>query len=791
MLLETLAVKLQGDVSDFVAKMNTAASAVTAVGDKMQATGQRMQSMGQQWSLYISAPLIAMGKASLDSAKDFEQSMNVMQQVSSATTEQMSMLSKQAIQTGKDSVFSAGEVAKSQLALAKAGFEVNQIMDATPGVVNLAAAADMDLAMAADVTASAVNAFRLEASAATRISDLLAAAANNSTAEVHDMALALKMSSAVMAQYGFTAEETVTILAQMANAGIKNSDAGTALKVAMMRLAAPTQAAADEMYKYGIRIYDANGAMKSAREIIEEFTTKLGPNATAMRVVTNVTKEMEKAYDKARDQVEPLTRKIYEQRDALHIMQQELTATIAKYGEGSIEVQKKELAIEKLSNKLKDTEDAYSKATGAVIQYEKSSAAAYTVTEALTEAQRNAALETILGTDGIRVMNVLMAEGIEKHDQMAAAVTEQGMAQDVASARMKGLAGAIEYFKGTLDSLMIETALPWLNTLGDLIRGTADWIAKFGELDPALQKNIVIFAAMAAAIGPVLIYSGLLISSLGSLISLFGALLNPINLVIVGLGALAIAAGLQNGASLHLNALIDTVKNVSRYFLELLRDGNVLNQWLEQLPAPIQPVVEAFGRVIAIVRDVGAGFAKELPAMIGAVMDLGRTVGTEIPRILGHFNDLWATLSGGRNGQAIGSFLGKFITTALKGVGTILTQIRAVMDAFDILVRATGAILSGDFAGYWALKDEWNKAWADFGGATADQWKQFQSIWENNMQEVPAPTGPYLGTQAGGGGAGGVTIQLSQTFTGNVDKNTVASATQQGIMQGLRQVGLA
>jgi len=121
MLIETLSVKLQGDVSDFVAKMNSAATAVQAIGDKMQAIGDKMQAIGQKWSLYISAPLIAMGKASLDSAADFEVSMNVIEQVTGATTAQMAEMSDQALKLGKATVFSAGEAAQAQLELAKAG----------------------------------------------------------------------------------------------------------------------------------------------------------------------------------------------------------------------------------------------------------------------------------------------------------------------------------------------------------------------------------------------------------------------------------------------------------------------------------------------------------------------------------------------------------------------------------------------------------------------------------------------------------------------------------------------
>jgi hypothetical protein len=216
------------------------------------------------------------------------------------------------------------------------------------------------------------------------------------------------------------------------------------------------------------------------------------------------------------------------------------------------------------------------------------------------------------------------------------------------------------------------------------------------------------------------------------------------------------------------------------------------DSWVERVKGFAESARDWFNKAKDYIKDLSAGFASELPAMGREVANLGKTIGAEIPRMLEHFNNLWHVLSGGRNGQQVGQFLGKFATTAIKALGTILTQVRAIMDAFDILVRATGAILAGDFATYWSLKDQWNKAWSDFGGATADQWKQFQSMWDNSISEAPASGGSGGGSGGFGSVSGnGVVVTLNQTFNGNVDATTVASASQQGILAGLRQVGLA
>lgn len=796
MLLETLSVKLVGDVSDFANKMGTAGNAITAIGDKMQAVGQRMQSIGQQWSLYISAPLIALGKTALDSAADFEQSMNVMQQVTGATGDQMATLSKQALQLGKDTVFGAGEAADAQLALAKAGFEVQQVLDATPGVINMAAAADMGLAEAADVAASAINAFRLEAKDANRISDLLAAAANNSTAEVHDMALALKMSSAVMAQYGFTAEETVTVLSQMANAGIKNSDAGTSLKVAMMRLAAPTAVAAGTMAQYGIQIYDAAGNMKNMREIITEFDRALGPHAIVTREVGGATEEMAKAAKSAAKSAEPLSNRIQEQQAKLAILNRELAGIIEKYGEGSTQAANKQLAILKLTNQLEESQQKYANATQAIDDYRSAEAAATTVTAALTEQQRNAALETIFGTDAIRTMNILMAEGVDSYDAMMAAVTEGGAAQEVANARMKGLAGAVEYFKGTLDSLMIETALPWLNQIDDMIRGTADWIAKFGELDPAVQKNIVVMAALVAAVGPVLLYAGLLTQAIGAITSALGAMsvfiyANPIvALVALGAAMTAFAVAWANDWA----GARDAAQVAFDYFQA---------RWPE---------------LAEVTRDNATKIAGSINNIIGSLRDLftySRTTGPQIT-------------------SAWGGIFGGIYTVTLRTVTAVTKSIELLLNAITAIQRAMDALTSGDWSGLATIKTDFDTLMRGMQGTLIEDLAKWMDplywiglrpdlptaaantpladilrerglagggmvptagrylVGELGPEMVTLPAGAYVHSNRETSKMGsGITITLNQMFSGNVDKNAVASGAQQGILAGLRQVGLA
>lgn len=212
--------------------------------------------------------------SALAMAADYEQSMNILQAQSGATNEQMAAMDKQAIALGADMTLpgtSAADAAEAMLELSKAGLSVTNTMDAAQGVLQMSAAGQIENAEAATITANALNTFGLAGSDATMVADLLAAAANASSADVRGMADSLQMSGSVAAMTGQSIGDTTTAIALMANAGIQGSDAGTSLKQMLLSLSAPTDKAADLINALGISLYDANGEMLPMPELIDQF----------------------------------------------------------------------------------------------------------------------------------------------------------------------------------------------------------------------------------------------------------------------------------------------------------------------------------------------------------------------------------------------------------------------------------------------------------------------------------------------------------------------------------------
>ena len=253
-----LQVKTQG----FTGKLNTFGSAATNVGDKMTRN--------------VTVPLGIVGGLALKTGMDFEAGMSRVQAIAGASKSQLKQLTDQAIELGQKTQFSASEVSGGMENLASAGFSVNEIMQAMPGMLDLAAVSGGDVAQASEYAASALRAFNLDASQSGHVSDVFAKAAADTNAEVGDMGEAMKYAGPVASQLGMSIEETAAAIGDMSDKGIKGSQAGTTLRGALTRLAKPTQEMTSTMQQYGLSFFDAQGKMLPFGQIIGQLHDKVG-----------------------------------------------------------------------------------------------------------------------------------------------------------------------------------------------------------------------------------------------------------------------------------------------------------------------------------------------------------------------------------------------------------------------------------------------------------------------------------------------------------------------------------
>lgn len=572
-----------------LADTSQAETSLSGFSDTLHSAGVGALALGGAMTAGITLPLAGIATAAVSTAVDYQASMNMLQAVTGATAAEMDALGTLAQQLGADITLpgtSAADAAIAMLELSKAGLSVTDTMGAARGVLQLSAAAQIDNATAAQITANALNSFGLAGTDAVRIADLLAASANASSGTITDTALALQQVSAVAASAGIPIEDVVTAIAEMANAGIKGSDAGTSLKTMFLALLAPTDAAKTAMAALGLSVYDASGTMKPFPQLIDEFSKALSP---------------------------------------------------------------------------------------------------------LSQAQQEAALKTIFGTDALRAAHIVIGDGLPKYAALKDSLTQGGDAANLAGTQMKGLGGAVQGFQSAAETFLLQAAMPFLGTLEGIVRGATDLIGAIGNLPRPVLDAAIAFGAVLAAAGPVIAALGAILLA----VSAIGA--GPLAIVIAGVLAFATAAA---ALAANVGGLRDALQPLAEGLLSMIGQeigilGGIANDAFNRLLIP------AFQAVMSLLGQVAGVFGIHLPAVqdilkgtAGAFNDFNQTIIAAIYGIANVVAQAWPNIS-----QIIVGGANFIVNTAWPAIQSFITN---VSQGFTFAMGVVKQAIDGDWAGAWS-----------------------------------------------------------------------------------------
>lgn len=266
--------------------------------------------------------------------------------------------------------------------------------------------------------------------------------------------------------------------------------------------------------------------------------------------------------------------------------------------------------------------------------------------------------------DPIKGLSALSRAGIQFTEDQRALIKSMVEAGDTAGAQAIMLSELERQFGGSGQAArdaanpMERIRLSFAAMAGDI--GTvllpiadrlASWFAgmaqAFGNLSPQMQQVVVVVAALAAALGPVLVVVGAVVSAVGALLPVFAAVGAPILAVVAAVAAVAVA-------------------------FYVFRDQLI-------------PVVEAFAT--AIRENVGPRLAPIWEALKGAVAAVG---------------EIFAIIfgKGGEGGEASGAV--KFFAEVVgRAFGAVAEYIRTALEIATNILKALGAALRGDFSAMW------------------------------------------------------------------------------------------
>lgn len=484
--------KVSPRMGNYSNKLGETSKKLENTSKRLQKTGENFTSTGQAMTSTFSGMALVGGAGigyAIKQAADFEQAMaNVKSLMNPTEWKQYGdSLTDLVKQLGVETKYSNKEVALGAEELIKAGVDLESVMGGgLKSALTLATAGELELAEAAEIAATVLNAFRDDNLSMADAADLLAGSANASASSVKEMNYSLSQVASVAGPLGISFKDTNASLAVFAQNGLKGSDAGTSLKTMLMRLSPQTDAASAVMSDLGIATNNTTAGYK--------FLMEKGLNPTSRTIG-----DLDKLYAK--------------------LAKQELGS-----GASKAKLRKETDRLMASSGYLSS---AFFDENGSAKSMNEIFGILHESTKNLSNEQKQNAFNTIFGSDAIRGAMIAAKEGSKGFDQMGASI-EKISAEQVAEEKMNTLKGSIERMTGEIDSAASsfgEALIPAIKVVAETIEGAVGW---FNKLDDSTKSAIAIGGTFA--VGLTVVGAGLGFISIG----IGGAITGLMNLLKIG-----------------------------------------------------------------------------------------------------------------------------------------------------------------------------------------------------------------------------------------------------------------
>ena len=636
------------DISGFLSGLQSAQSQAntaskniaTTIGNNLQSAGKSMTSAGSTLTKTVTTPVLGLGTAAVKVTSDFESAMSKVSAISGATGGDLDALNKKAQEMGAKTKFSATESAEAFTYMAMAGWKTEDMLSGIDGIMSLAAADGLDLATTSDIVTDALTAFGLSASDSGHFADVLAKASSNANTNVSMLGESFKYAAPVAGALGYSAEDTAIALGLMANAGIKGSQGGTALRGSLTRLIKPTDEAAVLMEQYGLSMTNADGSMKSLGEVMNMLRDKLG---------------------------------------------------------------------------------------------------------GLTEAEQAQVAAQIFGQEAMSGMLAIINASDSDYAKLTDAIYDaDGAAQQMADTMLDNLSGQLTLLKSALEGLAIQFGEILMPYIKQFVTWLQNLTQKLQELTPEQKEQIVKWAAIAAAIGPVLMVLGKLTSSVSSIITTFGKIPGAIAKAKSAFTAVSAAIG---GISAPVVAVVAVVGVLIAAFANLWKTNEEFRNKMTAIWDGIKSKFESFAQGIVdrlnalgfdfenfgeVVKAIWDGFCSLLaPIFEGVFNQVSVILGSVLDALTGIFDVF------------IGIFTGNW-DQAWQGVkeifGAVWDLIKGTFESWTIAFKGIADTVLGWFG------TTWDETWTNIKQFFVDIWNGITSFFSNVISSIKMAVSNFITT---------------------------------------------
>ena len=267
--------RVNGDLDDLLSEN----------ADRATQISNTLSSIGAMLTTTVTAPIVGVGQDIIETTATFEEKMSKVKAISGAVGEDLNKLKDYAMEMGATTKFSASESADALTYMAMAGWDTQQMLDGLKGIMDLAAADGLDLATTSDIVTDAITAFGLSAKDSGHFADVLATASSSANTNVSMLGESFKYVAPVAGAMKYSVEDVSLALGLMANASIKGSQSGTALRMIFNNLTDDVKFLNDETGNLTVTTKNADGTMRPLKDVMIDLRNSFNQLSDAEKVV--------------------------------------------------------------------------------------------------------------------------------------------------------------------------------------------------------------------------------------------------------------------------------------------------------------------------------------------------------------------------------------------------------------------------------------------------------------------------------------------------------------------------
>lgn len=322
----------------------------------------------------------------------------------------------------------------------------------------------------------------------------------------------------------------------------------------------------------------------------------------------------------------------------------------------------------------------------------------------LSETEKASYATTLAGKESMSGLLTIVNASAADFDKLTEAINgSSGSAEAMAAKMLDNLKGQLTLLKSAVEGIAItigDKLLPYLKKFVSWVQKAADYI---NNLSDAQVDSIMKWAAIAAAIPPIIMVFGKVVTMVGTVQRTFGTITKTIANFGGIIGTITSPAGIVIGvlAAIAVAAVL-IIKNWDQVKAFLQNAGNWFKNAFEKAGFSVQGFKDKFtsigntvgsiaGKISSFVKNIAGIFKKEFAGSVGEGADAaGGAFETIVGGAVAAFDTIVTAVDKGL----------KAVASGIKATFTGLVQdVKKIFDGFTTIFKGIGTMLKGIFSG--------------------------------------------------------------------------------------------